>query len=259
MKKLPISVFIVTLNEEKNIATALQSVNFADEIIVVDSGSSDRTVAIAQGLGATVVVNSWPGYAKQKQFAMGLCRHDWVLNHDADEEVTPAIAERFKELVTQDKYVNIRCLRDDIFMGEALSSWSKKPNNNRLYKKSLACFDSSRLVHESATVEGKELFISETLTHYGYGNIEVLTHKNNLYSSLKSQEKFDKNKNFSIIKLLFIFPLVFIKELLFQRKIFSGKRGFILSIILAYYAFMKEAKLYELQVDQSVKVNKREQ
>lgn len=254
MKKSPISVFIVTLNEEKNLPKVLKSVDFVDEIIVVDSGSSDNTVAIAQSFGATVVMNPWPGYAKQKQFAMELCRHDWVLNLDADEEVTPALAQRFKELITQDKYTNIRCLRDDIFIGKSLSSWSKKPNNNRLYRKSLAIFDDSRLVHESATVQGKELFIDQVLIHYGYGNIERLTDKNNQYSSLKSREKFVKSKKFSLVKLLLIFPLVFIKELIFQRKIFSGTRGFILAIMMAYYAFLKEAKLYECQIEQQINV-----
>ena len=246
MSKSPISVFIVTLNEEKNIERALRSVRFADEVIVVDSGSSDNTVALAENMGANVIFNEWPGYAKQKQFAMQLCKHDWVLNLDADEEITSELARKYQSLVNQDKYVSVRCTRDDLFIGQKMSSWTKKPNNNRLYRKSLSNFDTSRFVHESADVDGKEIFIKESLTHYGYGSIEVLTHKNNQYSSLKAQEKFSKSKPYSLIKLVTIFPLIFIKEYLFQRKLFSGVRGFTLSIMLAYYAFIKEAKLYEL-------------
>ena len=253
MGKHLISVFIVTLNEEKNISRALHSVDFADEVIVVDSGSVDQTVAIATQLGAKVIYNPWSGYAKQKQFAMGLCRHDWVLNIDADEEVTPELAQRYQELIKQDKFASIRCLRDDIFLGGKMSPWTKKPNNNRLYRKSLASFDDSQLVHESADVQGEEIFIKQTLTHYGYGSIEVLTDKNNQYSSLKAQEKFSKNKRYSLLKLVLIFPLVFIKEYLFQRKMFSGVRGLTLSIMLAYYAFIKEAKLYELHLTSRVK------
>lgn len=245
METLPVSVFIVTLNEEKNLPVLLKSTCFADEIIVVDSGSTDNTIEIAKSFGATVVSNPWPGYAKQKQFAMELCRNDWVLNLDADEEMTPALTLRFKEIIEEDKYSSVRCLRDNMFMGRPLSPWSKKPDNNRLFKKSLAKFDDSVLVHESATVEGREIFIHEILNHYGYGDIKVLTHKNNLYSSLKAQEKFNKGKKHSLIKLFLIFPLVFIKEYILQRKVFSGVRGFTLSMITAYYAFTKEAKLYE--------------
>lgn len=246
MSKSPISVFIVTLNEENNIQRAIRSVSFADEVIVVDSGSSDNTVALAESLGAKVIFNEWPGYAKQKQFAMQLCKHDWVLNLDADEEVTKALADKYQELVNQEQYASVRCTRDDLFIGLKMSSWTKKPNNNRLYRKSLSNFDTSRFVHESADVDGKEIFIKESLTHYGYGSIEVLTDKNNQYSSLKAQEKFSKNKYYSLVKLITIFPLIFIKEYIFQRKLFSGVRGFTLSIMLAYYAFIKEAKLYEL-------------
>lgn len=246
MKQYPISVFIVTLNEAENIERVLRSVDFADEVIVVDSGSTDNTVALAEALGAKVVFNEWPGYAKQKQFAMQLCKHDWVLNLDADEEVTPELARQYQSLINQDKYVSVRCTREDLFIGQKMSPWTKKPNNNRLYRKSLSNFDATRLVHESADVDGKEIFIKASLIHYGYGTIEVLTDKNNQYSSLKAQEKFSKNKSYSLVKLVTIFPLIFIKEYIFQRKLFSGIRGFTLSIMLAYYAFIKEAKLYEL-------------
>jgi len=114
-----------------------------------------------------------------------------------------------------------------------------------LYKRSKSFFDDSRLAHESATVNGKEIFINETFDHFGYGSIETLTSKNNIYSSLKANEKFVKGKRYSNVKLITVFPLVFIKEYFFQRKIFSGKRGFILAIMGAYYAFIKEAKLFE--------------
>lgn len=122
MSKSPISVFIVTLNEENNIQRAIRSVSFADEVIVVDSGSSDNTVALAESLGAKVIFNEWPGYAKQKQFAMQLCKHDWVLNLDADEEVTKALADKYQELVNQEQYASVRCTRDDLFIGLKMSS-----------------------------------------------------------------------------------------------------------------------------------------
>lgn len=243
--KLPISVFIITKNEEEHIEKTLKSVSLFDEVILVDSGSTDSTLDIAKRYRAKIYTHSWQGYAKQKQYAMSLCSNEWVLNLDGDEEVNPSLISAFKEIIEQDKADSVRFWRNDIFINKPLSSWSKKPNNHRLYKRSKSFFDDSRLAHESATVNGKEIFINETFDHFGYGSIETLTTKNNIYSSLKANEKFAKGKRYSNVKLITVFPLVFIKEYFFQRKIFSGKRGFILAIMGAYYAFIKEAKLFE--------------
>lgn len=243
--KLPVSVFIITKNEEEHIEKTLKSVSLFDEVILVDSGSTDSTLDIAKRYGAKIYTHSWQGYAKQKQYAMSLCSNEWVLNLDGDEQVNPSLINAFKEIIEQDKADSVRFWRNDIFIDKPLSTWSKKPNNHRLYKRSKSFFDDSRLAHESATVNGKEIFINETFDHFGYGSIETLTTKNNNYSSLKANEKFAKEKRYSNVKLITIFPLVFIKEYFFQRKIFSGKRGFILAIMGAYYAFIKEAKLFE--------------
>jgi len=243
--KLPISVFIITKNEEEHIEKTLKSVSLFDEVILVDSGSTDSTLDIAKRYGAKIYTHSWQGYAKQKQYAMSLCSNEWVLNLDGDEQVNPSLINAFKEIIEQDKADSVRFWRNDIFIDKPLSTWSKKPNNHRLYKRSKSFFDDSRLAHESATVNGKEIFINETFDHFGYGSIETLTTKNNIYSSLKANEKFAKGKRYSNVKLITVFPLVFIKEYFFQRKIFSGKRGLILAVINAHYAFIKEAKLFE--------------
>ena len=245
--KLNVSVFIVAQNEEAHIEKTLRSVESMDEVILVDSGSTDKTKEIAQRYGAKVVEQSWQGFAKQKQFAMSLCQHDWVLNLDGDEAITPEIVAEFKCIMENDSADSVRMWRDDIFIGEPLSRWSKKANNHRFYKKSKANFDTTRLAHESADVKGKEVFINQLFIHYGYGNIETITDKNNHYSTLKAREKLNKGKGFSVAKLFLIFPLTFLKEYIFQRKLFSGKRGFILSVMAAYYSFLKEAKLYEFQ------------
>ncbi|MFT4652908.1 MAG: glycosyltransferase involved in cell wall biosynthesis [Kangiellaceae bacterium] len=243
---LPISVFIITKNEEKHIRKTLISVADMDEVIVVDSGSIDGTAQIAKEYGAITYFHEWQGYAKQKQYAMSLCKHEWVLNLDADEAINTHMVAAFKGIIEQDTADSVRFWRNDLFMGQPLSAFSKKPNNHRLYRRSKAHFDDSRLAHESATVDGKEVFINQAFDHYGYDSIETITAKNNLYSSLKSQEKYDKGKSYSTVKLTMVFFLTLIKEYFFQRKIFSGRRGFILSMMAAYYSFIKEAKLYEL-------------
>ncbi|MFT5658330.1 MAG: glycosyltransferase involved in cell wall biosynthesis [Gammaproteobacteria bacterium] len=243
--KLPISVFIVCFNEEANIRRVLESCANMAEIVVVDSGSTDRTVEIAKQYTDRVTYNEWPGYAKQKAYAMSLCKNEWVLNLDADEELLPALVKRFAEVIEADEFTSVRSQRNDLFIDRVFSPLTKKPNSRRLYKKSKAVFDSSRLAHESADIEGRELFVKEVFHHYGYNEIIPIVDKNNLYSTLKAQEKYDKGKAFSRLKLLLVFPLVFIKAYLLQRFMFSGMRGFIQSVNIAHYAFLKEAKLYE--------------
>lgn len=245
IKKLPISVFIVCKNEEKHIEKTLKSIETFDEIILIDSGSTDKTLEIAKNYHTKIFYRDWEGYAKQKQYAMSLCTHDWVLNLDGDEEVPFELLPIIENVITKSDVDSVRFLRNDIFMGTSLSKLSKKPNNNRLYKKNKSHFDDTKLVHESALVKGKEVFIKEVFNHYGYGDIDTITRKNNIYSSLKAKEKFIKMKNYSNLKLFLIFPLEFLKQYFLQRKIFSGRKGFILAILDSYYAFLKEAKLYE--------------
>ena len=242
---LPISVFIITKNEAEHLEKTLLSISGMDEIIIVDSGSTDNTIKIAEQYGAKIHFHPWMGYAKQKQYAMCLCRNEWVLNLDGDEVINEKLIQALQTIMEQDSADSVRFWRNDIFMGKSLSSWSKKPNNHRFYKRTKSHFDESLLAHESAIVKGTEIFIQETFDHYGYGSIETITNKNNTYSTLKSNEKFYKNKHFSYLKLVTIFPLIFFKEYFLQRKIFSGMRGFILAMMNAYYAFIKEAKLYE--------------
>jgi glycosyltransferase involved in cell wall biosynthesis len=244
--KLPISVFLITVNEEANIARVLKSCKGMDEVLVVDSGSTDQTVEIATQHGATVVHQDWQGYAKQKAFAMSMCKNEWVLNLDADEQLTSALIDAFMAAIAAGQCDAVRCQRNDVFIGKPMSRFTKKPNNCRLYKKSKATFDPTRLVHESADINGKEISIPEYFNHYGYSTIEVITAKNNEYSSLKAQEKFNKGKKASLIKLALVFPVIFLKGYIFQRHFLSGTRGFILSVSTAHYLFIKEAKLYQL-------------
>jgi len=210
-KKLPISVFIVCQDEEQHIERLLKSCSRFDEIILVDSGSTDKTLKIAEKFPVKIFHQDWLGYAKQKQFALEKCSHEWVLNLDADEELNDAIVEEFARFIQSGEADALRTKRDDLFMGKKMSRFSKRPNNLRLYRKSKAHFSSETLVHETAQVDGEEASTSLGFTHYGYNHLADVVNKNNQYSSLKAQEKFNKGKKFSYLKLLFIFPLIFIK------------------------------------------------
>ena len=248
MRKIPVSVFIITQDEEKNIERVLDSVKNFDEIVVVDSGSQDRTVEIAKQKNAKVVFNAWEGFARQKQFAMELCKNEWVFNLDADEEMTDSVFNEIKKIIQQDEFSSARFFRNDILIGKKMPVFMRLPNHVRLYKKSMAAFEPEDLVHETAKVSGKEKQVKTDFMHYGYDAIDVLIDKNNSYSSLKAQEKFKKNKSPSLLKLVTIVPLEFIRKFFFQRYFLYGLRGVILAMVNANYAFLKEAKLFELHM-----------
>lgn len=247
MDTIPISVFIVAQDEQEHIGRLLDSCQDFSEIIVVDSGSSDNTKAIAESKGAKVVHHDWQGYAKQKQYAMSLCRNDWVLNLDADEELTPDLIREFKQFVTNKHgYVALKCRRNDIFIGQFLSRWTRLPTNTRLFKKDNVKYYIDNLVHEGPEIQGRIKSTAKYFKHYGYSNIKLLTDKYNKYSSLKAEEKHLKGKKASLIKMILIYPLEFIRHFIVYRYCFSGIRGFIFSHLSAYYALLKETKLFEL-------------
>ncbi len=243
---IPISVFTITYNEENNIQRLLTSLSEFDEVIIVDSGSTDNTVAIAREMGAKVHSHNWMGYAKQKQHAMDLCKNDWVMNLDADEQIPESLVKELEQSINQVSFNAIRLLRIDYFLGKPMPTCLSLPKNVRLYRKSKAQFDSTCLVHESASISGKTKLVKTPFIHHGYNDLRVLINKLNIYSSLKAKEKFNKGKHFSYLKLVLIFPFEFIRRLVFQRYALFGWRGFLLSVIYANYAFLKEAKLYSL-------------
>lgn len=246
MPKIPVSVFIITKNEEAHLQRALQSCQDFSEIIVVDSGSTDNTIEIAKTLATQVIQHKWLGYAKQKQYAMGLCANDWVLNLDADEELTVELIEDIRTTINMPNVSALKCRRNDFFCGQFFPKFTRLPTNTRLFRASKTQYLINNLVHEGPEVEGKIHHTNKYFRHYGYSDIELLMQKYNHYSSLKAQEKYAKGKKPSILKLAFIFPIEFLRNFLAYRFVFSGARGFIFSMLMAKYAFLKEAKLYQL-------------
>jgi glycosyltransferase involved in cell wall biosynthesis len=245
--KLPISAFLVTLNEAKHISAVLDALQDFAEIILVDSGSTDGTVEIARQKGAKVVHQDWLGFAQQKNFAMSLCSHDWVINVDGDEILSTQVIADIRRWYEQGRNVAMRLYFEDLFWGEPMSVHSGKRSIVRVFHRSQARYPLDRKVHENVVlVDGvKTVKVKGLVTHFGYGSTELLMQKKNKYSSLKAQEKFEKQKQPSLLKLCLIFPLTFIKAYLLQRMFLSGKRGLVQAHIEAMYAFLKEAKLFE--------------
>lgn len=244
----PVSVFIVTKNEARYIAQVLHSVRSFDEVIVVDSGSTDNTTTIAKQHGAKVVHHRWQGFAKQKAYAMSLCKNNWVLNLDGDEVLPAELAEEIQESINSGEAEAYRLYFEDIFWGKPMASNSKKRSIIRLYLKDRIQFPINRHVHENVILSDgvRVKSLNGLVTHYGYATTEMLMTKQNTYSSLKALEKHEQGKRGSLLKLMVIFPLTFTKSFFFRKMFLSGRRGLVNATIDAFYAFLKEAKLLEL-------------
>ncbi|MBT0586752.1 glycosyltransferase family 2 protein [Alteromonas oceanisediminis] len=256
---LPISVFIITKNEAHNLSRLLPALTRFREVIVVDSGSTDDTVNIAQRFGARVIHQQWLGFAAQKQIAFMQCSQPWALNLDADELPTKEMISEMAVLVNRPDVDAVRFKRRDFFIDALPPVKTRLPNNCRLYRTDKAQFNTQQKVHETAQVNGCEVKSDAAFYHYGYNEIEQLVAKLNCYSSLRAKEKWAGSKQPSLLKLVLILPLEFIRQYCVQRLFLFGRRGFILATLNAQYAFLKEAKLMEQALSRSEKTSSNSQ
>jgi len=245
MSEAKISAYFITLNEASTIEQALTSVASLDEVIVVDSGSTDGTIEIAEKLGARVVHQTWLGFAQQKAFALELCRNEWCLNLDGDEVLPVETLQAIQSLVASDRCDVIRMPIEDVFMGDKMHPKSRKRSIIRVFKRSHVEYPLDRLVHENVKTTGRVASCRECILHYGYDSLSVFMSKQNKYAQLAAQSKFSRGKKPSRAKLALVFVFTFIKVFFFRRLFLSGARGLIQANIEAMYAFLKESYLYE--------------
>lgn len=244
MQKL--SAFIIAYNEEQKILAALESVSFCDEVLVVDSGSSDNTVDICRRFGARVIQQSWLGYAGQKQFALERCSYDFCLNIDADERVTPLLQAEITALLQRGNLVAAyEIIGRNEFLGALVPNFMRHEYHVRLFNRLNVSYDTDKLVHESVSVNGAVLRMQHCIEHKAKETIAIFQADLDRYSSLRAIEKSQLGKKSSLLKLCLIFPLTFLKKYFLQRAFIFGRRGFILATMESYYAFLKEAKLCE--------------
>lgn len=246
MSQAKISVFLITLNEAKYIADVIRSVSCFDEVVVVDSGSTDGTPEIARDLGAIVYLRDWLGYAKQKALAAELCSNDWLLNIDGDEVVTPSLAQELKEFVTSAGIAAVRIPINDFILDRPLRRLSRKRKIVRMFRRGLASYPVDRSVHENLEVRGHVANAKSELHHFGYNQPKTFFKKQIKYAELRAQDKRKAGKRGSVIKLALVIPFTFGKVFLFRGMIFSGYRGLLVSAAESMYAFRKEAALIRL-------------
>ena len=248
--KLPISVFIIAKNEADRIDKPIKSVSeWVDEVIVIDSGSDDDTVKVSEALGARVVFNAWKGYGPQKIFGESLCTHDWLLNLDADEEVTPQLATSIKKIFAEGvpKHQAYTLTRKLLFRFETkppLLAPGDKPV--RLYHKDYAGFKDST-VHDSVLVrEGSIGALDGIIVHRCFRGLEHWVNKINFYSTMQAEDFVKKGRRPSRIRIIFEPALSFLKALFLRRYVLYGIDGFIGSFLYAYARLLRLAKAREL-------------
>lgn len=241
-----LSVVVITLNAERLLAECLRSVSFADEIVVVDSGSSDATVEIARGHGARVIEQSWLGFGPQKQFAVAQASHDWVLCLDADERVEPALAASISAALAEPRYHAYRMPRRNRFMGRWLRHGEGYPDwNLRLFDRRHARW-SDDLVHEHVLTEAAVGSLRGDLLHESEDGIADYVAKQNRYTSLQAQRLFERGKRVGAAKLALSPLLRFMKFYLVRRGFLDGLPGLVHIAIGCFNSFCKYAKLREL-------------
>lgn len=245
---MPVSAIVITLNESAHIQACLESVAWADERIVVDSGSTDDTVAIATRCGARVVSHQWLGYSAQKNFAAGLAAHDWIVSVDADERVTPELGEEMRAaLGAPGDHAGFRVPRITFHLGLWIRGTDWYPDYQlRLYDRRRARWN-GRKVHESVTADGPVGQFRHELQHYAYRDIAHHLDTINRYTTLAAEHMHEQGRRTSLAELLLHPPAAFVRNYLLRRGVMLGKPGLTISAMNAYYVFLKFAKLAELQ------------
>lgn len=250
---VPLTVTMITLNERENITRAIESVKWANEIIVVDSGSTDGTVEIAKELGARVIHNPWPGYGKQKNFAQAAATHDWILNIDGDEMVPEETKhEIFKALADvaagKTSYKGFRFPRKNFYLGRWIAHGGWYPNYLvRLADKRHSAWSEPH-VHEALEVRGEIGTLSNPLHNYSFPSIQDQVLTNLRFSKLGCEDLRNKGREASIIKLILKPIGKFIETYVLKRGFLDGLPGFIISVNAAHSMFLKYAYLCEAKI-----------
>ena len=247
VKKLPVTVTIITLDEEKNISRCIGSVPFASEIVVVDSSSKDRTVEIAKSLGAKVFAESWKGFGPQKASATEKASFDWILSLDADETVSPELQKELEILFENiNPKVGYLLPRKSFYLGRWILRGGWYPDfQKRLFHRAHSNWNDSK-IHEKVHSPA-EIKLSQPLLHDVFTNISHQVRTNDRYSGLLAEALQKKGQRFSFFKLLIKPYSKFLETYIWKKGFMDGLPGLIISVSAAYSVFLKWAKLWEIE------------
>jgi glycosyltransferase involved in cell wall biosynthesis len=240
-----ISAFVTTFNNELTLANCLESLQWADELIVLDSFSTDNTIQIAQSYNAKIFQHEFLGYGPQKQLALEKTTCEWALLLDADEELTLELQEEIRQLVQDGpKYDGYKLPRQEQLFWRMSSPYTRFNYQLRFFRRSAGKL-SDDAVHADPEVKGAVGRLRHPFYHYGETNIHAKEARINAYSSGMVEEKVANGKKNALLMCMFYPFWAFLQSYVFRRNFLNGSAGFIGSIIMAHYAFLKYAKLHE--------------
>lgn len=248
-EKIPLSVAIITENEANNLPDCLKSVEFAGQVVIVDSGSTDQTVKIAMEFGCDVFIEPWQGFGPQKQSAIDKCKYPWVLVLDADERIPAEKASVIKNIILNpsNTAAGYSFPRKNYFQGHWIKHMGWWPDRIvRLFRKDLGRMTPDR-VHESIMVSGPVEPLDAPIEHYTESHFSKILNKINQYSALGAREAFEKGQKASIWSAIFRAQLTFIQNYFLRLGFLDGVPGLTLAITDSINKFFKYAKLYELR------------
>ena len=244
--RLPVSLTIITLNAAAQLEACIASAPFVDEVLVVDSGSKDGTVELAERLGARVVQQVWLGYGRQKQFAVDAAKNDWVLCLDADERLSSVLRTHLEAALSAPDAKAYRFARCNRFLGRFLRHGEGYPDwSLRLFDRRVACW-STDPVHEKVVTATPVQTVAGDLIHDSAETLQSYLSKQNRYTSLAAEQAFAAGKRSSFGRLVFSPLLRFLKFYLLRQGFRDGVPGLIHIWIGCCNSFLKHAKLIEL-------------
>jgi len=249
MSKPLLSVIIITKNEQDNIEDCLESVKWADEIIVVDSSSTDKTEEICRKYTNKFYIKDWPGFGIQKQNALDLATHEWVLSIDADERVTPELRNEIISVLSSNSNVNGYLIpRLSNYLGKDIRHAGWYPDYTlRLVKRGRSHFTKD-IVHEKMVADGAIQKISNHFLHFPFKDIEHHFQKLNDYSTLSANKMYREGKKVGWILIVLKTLLAFIRSYILKLGILDGWPGLTVSVSTSLSVYMKYVKLKELRL-----------
>lgn len=247
-KKLPISVYVLTFNNRRTIERCLKSLEWADELVVVDSLSTDGTVEICRQYTEKVYQRPWPGHREQYQYAADLTTHQWIMFVDADEEVPPELVQEIRDELDgrSPPFDGYLIYRRTYYLGQWIRYGGWYPDCEiRLYRRDKGRWEGG--LHAKVAVDGKVGVLKNQYLHYTYRDISDQIQTIDRYSKIAAEDMAQSGEKFSLFKLLFHPPFRFIKEYIFKLGFLDGLPGFIIIVSTMFYVFIKYAKLWELK------------
>jgi glycosyltransferase involved in cell wall biosynthesis len=242
-----LTVVIVAKNEERNIAECIASASFADEVLVLDSGSTDATAALARAAGAQVVSTDWPGYGPQVARGFSMARSAWVLSLDADERITPALRAEVQAAIHSAQHDGYRIPRLSEFCGRFIHHSGWRPDHTlRLGQRNKAGF-TDHFLHAHMTVDGTIAALQSNLIHYSYPNMHDVLEKLDRYSTGSASDMRAAGKTGSVLKAVTHGVMAFIRTYVLRLGFLDGQHGLMLAVYNAEYAYYKYIKLMFLQ------------